>query len=91
MSTAADMAMVIIKEQEAVIGPLAWSVAEEVTGLDVGAKHHVTLSKSGSVVLAGLVKKYEHLFGPASREVCRDAVRSLLPKVPATDVPDVLR
>ncbi|MEK7458822.1 MAG: hypothetical protein AAB663_00250 [Patescibacteria group bacterium] len=91
MSNANDLAMRIIHEQEVIIGPLAWSVAGEVKGLTVRSHTHVVLSGSGSVVLAGLVKRYEKLFGPASREVCRDAVRSLVASTPAQDVPDVLK
>lgn len=89
--TASDLAVKIIHEQEAIIGPLAWNVARHVSGMTVKSKDHVTIAKSGSTVLAALVKKYEGLFGPASREVCRDAVRSMVPKVPASDVPDILK
>lgn len=91
MSNANDLAMRIIHEQEVIIGPLAWSVAGEVKGLTVRGNNSVVLSGSYAVVLAGLVKKYEKLFGPASREVCRDAVRSLVASVPERDVPDVLK
>jgi hypothetical protein len=42
-------------------------------------------------VLGKLVSRYEGLFGPASVEVCRDAVKTLLPEMAAADVPDVLR
>lgn len=90
MPSASDLATRIVQEQEAIIGPLAWNVAKGVTGLKV-QNNRVVVSKSGSVVLAQLVKKYEHLFGPASREVCRDAVRPLLPRVPSEEVPDVLK
>lgn len=90
MPNANDLALRIIEEQEAIIGPLAWNVAKGVSGLKI-QKHRVSLSRSGAVVLEQLVKKYERLFGPASREVCRDAVRPLLPRVPTDDVPDVLR
>ena len=89
--TASDLAVKIIHEQEAIIGPLAWNVARHISGMTVKSKDHVTIAKSGSVVLSSLVKKYEGLFGPASREVCRDAVRSMLPKAAASDVPEILK
>lgn len=89
--TASDLAVKIIHEQEAIIGPLAWNVARHVSGMTVKSKDHITMIKSGSVVLTSLVKKYEGLFGPASREVCRDAVRSMITKVPAADVPEILK
>ena len=91
MVGAIDLAERIIRDQEAIIGPLAWSVALEVDGLTVEGKNHIVFSRSGALILGGLVKKYERLFGPASREVCRDAVRTLLPRVPAGDVPEVLK
>jgi len=89
--TASDLAVKIIHEQEAIIGPLAWNVARHVSGMTVKSKDSITMIKSGSVVLASLVKKYEGLFGPASREVCRDAVRSMLPRASDSDVPEILK
>lgn len=54
--TASDLAVKIIHEQEAIIGPLAWNVARHISGMTVKSKDHVTIPKSGSVVLANLVK-----------------------------------
>lgn len=42
-------------------------------------------------VLGRLVAQYEKLFGAASREVCRDAVRPLLSQVPQDEIPAVLK
>lgn len=91
MLTASDLAVKIIHEQEAIIGPLAWKVARHVPGMTVKSKDNIAMVKPGSVALASLVKKYEGLFGPASREVCRDAVRSMLPKVSPHDIPEILK
>lgn len=91
MPTASDLALRIIKEQEVIIGPLAWKVAKGVTGLKVSSEKRVAFSGSSATALAGLVKNYERLFGPASREVCRDAVKPFLSGVPAADVPEVLK
>ncbi len=89
--TASDLAVKIIHEQEAIIGPLAWSVARRVSGITIQSHEQVIIAKSGSTVLAALVKKYEGLFGPASREVCRDAVRSMVTKTVAKDLPEILK
>lgn len=87
-----QMAQQIIKEQELVIGPLAWEEAGKVTGLRIDIQAHtVNVEGSSKEVLEKLVKQYERLFGPASREVCRDAVRPLLAQVPPDEVPAVLR
>lgn len=83
--------MRIIKDQELVIGPLAWREAGKVSGLKIGADHAVKVDGDSRTVLTGLVKRYEGLFGPASVTVCRDAVRSLLGHVPDTDVPEILK
>jgi hypothetical protein len=81
----------IIEEQELVIGPLAWREAKKVQGLKIDEKKHISLSGTSVQVLARLVEQYEQLFGPASREVCKDAVRNLIPEFPSNEVPDVLK
>lgn len=91
MGTREDLVQRIIKEQELIIGPLAWREAKKVRGLRVSEKREVAVQGNVKEVLSELVRQYETLFGPASRQVCRDAVRSLLPLVPAKDVPDVLK
>lgn len=90
MPGASTLAERIIREQELIIGPLAWREAEKVSGLKVAGKK-VSISGSAKAALSGLVSRYEGLFGPASVEVCRDAVKTLLPDMAAADVPDVLR
>ena len=92
MTTLDSVAEKIIKEQELVIGPLAWSEAQKVQGLQVD-------SAKGAVVLAGanpkeaidrLVAQYERLFGRASHEVCREAAAPLLVGLSPTDIPTSL-
>jgi hypothetical protein len=91
MSATVNLIARIIQEQELIIGPLAWREARKVPGLRVSEKQEVAVEGSARDVLSGLVRQYEGLFGPASRQVCRDAVKSLLSGVPAQDVPDVLK
>ncbi len=80
----------IISEQELVIGPLAWREAKKVHGLtyDHGK---VSMSGDSKKVLSDLVRRYEGLFGPASLDVCREAVKTLVASVPASEVPEMLR
>ena len=92
MNPLAQLADHIIKEQELIIGPVAWEEAEKVSGLRINAQsHEVDIEGDAKDVLEHLVAQYEKLFGKASREVCRDAVRPLLAQVPEADVPVVLK
>ena len=90
MNPIENLASQIVKEQEAVIGPLAWAEARKVRGLHI-QDHSVRVEGSSREVLQALVAQYERLFGRASREVCRDAVRPLIAQVPQDEVPAVLR
>jgi hypothetical protein len=93
MSTLDQIAGKIIKEQELVIGPLAWTEAGKVSGL------HVVNEKSGEVELKNgdpkevvnrLVAQYERLFGRASHETCRDAVSAILADLAPSEIPSSL-
>ena len=93
MTTLDQIAVKIIKEQELVIGPLAWSEAGKVSGLQVvdQKKGEVEL-KNGDPkeVVNRLVAQYERLFGSASHEVCKDAVRSIIAEMQPAEVPSSL-
>ena len=83
----------IIREQELIVGPLAWSEAEKVSGLKIidSKKGEVTLSDTDEKeVINRLVTQYSRLFGQASREVCREAVVSLVADLAPADVPSSL-
>ena len=84
----------IIREQELVIGPLAWVEASKVPGLSVIDQRAGTVLITDSdqnAVIDSLVAQYEKLFGRASHEVSRDAVKSLIANVPTTEIPSSLR
>ncbi len=82
----------IIQEQALIIGPIAWEQAGKVSGLRINVQsHEVNIEGDARDVLERLVAQYEKLFGIASREVCRDAVRPLLSQVPEDEVPTVLK
>jgi len=82
----------IIKEQEDVIGPIALEQAKKVPGLTVDMeKHEVAFSGDKKEILNKLVENYKHLFGQASVEVCKDAIKSFKGKVPADTLPSQLQ
>ncbi|MDB5189981.1 MAG: hypothetical protein JWN49_307 [Parcubacteria group bacterium] len=94
MSTILDqIATRIIKEQELIIGPIAWQEAEKVQGLTLVDRDTAEIAASNSdpkEVVNQLVGRYERLFGRASREACRDAVASILAELSPGDVPSSL-
>jgi hypothetical protein len=91
MNTYDEIAIKIIKEQELLMGPVAWSEAGKVKGL------HIVNQKKGTVsidqgldnrtVVDNLVNQYGSLFGRAAREVCKEAVAVLIADLPPSDVP----
>lgn len=92
MDLFSQMVEKIIKEQEGIIGPIALEQARKVSGLRVDMqKHEVVFSGNKTEVLEELVEKYKELFGQASVEVCKDAVRSIITKLPSSEVPALLR
>jgi hypothetical protein len=82
----------IIKEQEMVIGPLAWDEANKVSGLNIDRSHDsVSFSGDGRDIINRLVAQYERLFGRASHEVCREAVRDIIVAMSPEEIPSSLK
>ena len=81
----------IIKEQEAIIGPIALEQAQKVSGLDVVTIDNIKISGNAKEVLKSLVERYAKLFGQASIEVCKEAVNSSKSKFSKEDLPTILQ
>lgn len=82
----------IIKEQESIIGPLAWDEAGKVAGLNIDPAHtSVSFAGDEKDVIDRLVAQYERIFGKASHEVCKEAVQDLIAEMPADQIPSSLR
>ncbi|OGG53889.1 hypothetical protein A2851_03225 [Candidatus Kaiserbacteria bacterium RIFCSPHIGHO2_01_FULL_53_29] len=83
----------IIKEQELVIGPLAWAEAQKVQGLHIDKQRGEVGISNGDpkAVVDRLVAQYERLFGKASQEVCKEAAAPLIASLSPADVPSSLR
>lgn len=81
----------IIKAQEEVVGPLALEQAKKVSGLtiDESAKT-IKINGDKKETVNSLIKQYEGLFGRASVEVCREAVKSIIATMPKEEVPSLL-
>jgi hypothetical protein len=89
MSIFDQISLRIIKEQEFIIGPLAWEEAKKVPGLHVVDQKEGKISFEGDEkeILNKLVAQYTRLFGKASTEVCKEAVQDLLAELPQGQVP----
>lgn len=83
----------IIKEQELIIGPMAWDEALKVPGLKVDriAKIVEVVAGDDKGAIDQLVARYERLFGRASHEVCREAAMSITADLLPGDIPTSLR
>lgn len=93
MASLNDVVVRIIKEQQLVIGPLAWTEASKVQGLRVSEKDAYVefLEHEQGLVVDRLVAQYERLFGRASHEVCREAAAPLLSGLAQAEIPASLR
>ncbi len=93
MNQIEEIATRIIKEQELIMGPIAWTEAGKVNGLRILDTKNGTVSIDGQDpkrVIDTLVGQYERLFGRAAREGCREAVVSLIAELPPSEIPSSL-
>jgi hypothetical protein len=92
MDTISQIPIRIIKEQELVIGPLAWYEAGKVQGLTIDQSHSsVTLTGDDKDIINRLVAQYERIFGKASHEVCREAVHDIVSHMAPEEIPSSLK
>lgn len=82
----------IIKEQEDIIGPVAIEQARKVPGLTIDLnKKEIIFQGNKSEIIEKLIEKYRELFGQASVEACKEAVRGIISSVPPEQIPHLLR
>ena len=92
MDTIFKIPIRIIKEQELVIGPLAWEEAGKVSGLIISQTHDsVTFSGDSKDVINRLVAQYEKIFGKTSHAVCHDSVQDIIAELSPEEVPSSLK
>lgn len=89
-----QIAVKIIKEQELLMGPVAWDQASKVTGLRIvdkkGGNVVIEAGNDNNFVLNTLVERFGSLFGRAGREVCKEAVSALIADMQPSEVPSSL-
>lgn len=87
-----QMAERIIKEQEGIIGPVALEQASKVAGLKINWQNHeIAFNGNKTDIVEKLVEQYEGLFGQASVEACKEAVRGIIADVPKDQIPPLLQ
>lgn len=91
MNKYTQAAEVIIDEQTLVIGPLARDLAKKVQGLSFIADSHLDIVGEPKDVLEQLVSEYSKLFGRASVEVSKDAMRRQSLSFSPEELPDILK
>ncbi|HUD20064.1 MAG TPA: hypothetical protein VMR81_06510 [Patescibacteria group bacterium] len=85
------LATSILKGQLLVIGPLAVDQAKMVTGITVDSSNTIRITGNEKEVLTNLVKRFERLFGKASIEVCKEAIKESQLSISDKDLPDILK
>lgn len=84
----------ILKEQELLMGPVAWFQAEKVSGL-MADRNAGTVSieerADAHVVIDSLVERFTNLFGRAGHEVCIEAVSAIIADMKPEEVPSSLQ
>ncbi len=90
-----QIALKIIREQELLMGPVAWLQAAKVPGLRIidQKKGEISIDQGSDNVLVinNLVDRFGNLFGRAGREVCKEAVGALVADLEPNRVPVSLR
>lgn len=89
-----QIAVRIIKEQELIIGPLAWDEARKVQGIEVLDQKNGEIDlQNGDArdIINRLVAQYEKIFGKASHEVCKEVVQDLIAEMPPEEIPSSLK
>lgn len=84
----------IIKEQELLMGPVAWYEAGKVKKISIIDRKEGIVSIEGNdgiTVINDLVERYGSLFGRAGREVCKEAASALVADLQPSKVPEMLK
>ncbi len=80
----------IIKEQEQVVGPIAFDLAKSVSAIHLGAQENVSIDGDPKTALENLVLQYQRLFGRASVEVSKEAIKKSNIIFGPVDLPTIL-
>lgn len=83
---------VIIHEQELIVGKtVALWQAKKVPTLNIEGANQIILNGDPKEALSNLVMQYSELFGQASVEVCKDAIKKNSLEFTPEELPDILK
>lgn len=92
MDVYAQIAVKIIKAQEAIIGPVAVEQAQQIRSLQINwPQQKISINGNKSAAINQLVKKYQDLFGQISVEVSKEAAASLIGQLRQDQLPEALK
>jgi nitric oxide reductase large subunit len=92
MNVYAQIAVKIIKSQEAIIGPVAVEQASQVLNMKIDwPKHEVSIGGDEAKAIDQLIGKYKDLFGQISVEVSKEAASSLIGQLKTDKLPEALK
>ncbi len=83
----------ILKEQENILGSLAWQIAEKSSGIIIVNKESFDVSIIGEpkTVIDNFIFRCERIFGSFARDASKQAVSFLLAEMPLEDRPNRLK
>lgn len=83
--------LIITKEQERIVGKaLAYQMSSLVHNLNIKG-NHVEITGDPKIVLKNLISQYANLFGKASIEVSKEALKKLGTEFNESDIPNELK
>jgi len=83
----------ILKEQELILGSLAWQIAEKITGMQIRNKESfdVVIMGDPKSVINNYVYRCERIFGSFARDASKQAVEYILADMRPDDIPERLQ
>jgi hypothetical protein len=83
----------LLKEQEVILGSLAWQLAGKISGLSIVNKENFEVRISGDpkAVIDSYILRCERIFGAFAKDASKQSVAYLLAELPADDIPAQLK
>ena len=90
-NTYSTLATHVLRSQMSIIGPLALDQAKKTIGIIINNDQSISIKGNGKEILENLVRQFEQLFGQASVEACKDAIKESQLSISPSDLPEIFR